>query len=57
VAEDDFDQAVEVVANGSIVKMFRMLHGKLGRYPTFAEMHPPGSPVMGGSPSGEQSHG
>jgi hypothetical protein len=33
-----FEQLVDMIARSGMVHMFRMMHGMLGRYPTFEDM-------------------
>jgi hypothetical protein len=56
---EGFEKFVEAFASGGlgapIMQMFRMFHDKTGRYPTFEELHPPGSPsFMSGHPAGDK---
>jgi hypothetical protein len=47
--EKDFEDAVDqlVSQGGPITQMLRNFHAEHGRYPEFAELFPPGGPVVG----------
>jgi len=44
--EEDFEQLLNVTANGSIGSVFRSFHAEYGRYPTYVEMCPPNRPIV-----------
>jgi hypothetical protein len=48
--EEEFEQVLNVTANGNIGSMFRTFDAEHGRYPEYEELCPPDGPVIGNVP-------